>query len=103
MNSYLVIHDIQSFRQHQDWIGREGKLIPPQFRELNIGDGIVYYCTGDQVITGTFQVASKAKTVRDDQQWVGPHTVVVNKPVALAKPPCYLPVEEMLEGIAESI
>lgn len=99
MNYYLVIHDVLSFHQHGDWIGKTGSKTPAEFSNLKRGDGIVYYCLRDSVITGAFRVAGTAKIVTDDPHWKGPHTVVPITPVAKAKPPRYISVKQMLEEL----
>jgi len=99
MNYYLVVHDVPSFLQHPDWIGRKGKTVPPEFAKLSKGDGIVYYCKEDLVITGTFKVASKPFIVEGDSAWAGSHVAVKIKPVAAARPPHYVPMKAMLDDL----
>ena len=103
MNYYLVVHDVPSFQQHEDWIGKAGKKAPADFAALQRGDGIVYYCKEDLVITGTFKVASAPRIVLDDEAWKGPHVVVTIKPVAKAEAPFYVPVRRMLEELPEPL
>jgi len=103
MNYYLVVHDVPSFQQHEDWIGKAGRRVPADFAALQRGDGIVYYCKEDLVITGTFKVASAPRVVTEDATWPGPHVVVTIKPVAEAKPPFYVPVRRMLEELPEPL
>ncbi len=100
MNFYLVIHDIKSFEEHPDWIGREGMRFLQEFSRLTPSDGIIYYCTGDCVITGTFRVRSAARVVDNDPKWMGQHVVVDIEPFAQAKWP-YVPFQEMLDSLPE--
>lgn len=102
-NYYLVVHDVPSFQQHEDWIGREAKSVPADFAALQAEDGIVYYCKEDLVITGTFRVKTKPKIVEDDGAWEGPHVVVTMEPVAKAEPPLYVPVKRILEELPEPL
>ena len=99
MRYYLVIHDVPSFQQHGDWIGRKAKIVPPDFQALSRGDGIVYYCKEDLVVTGTFKVGSAPRLVDDDGAWEDRHVVVTIEPVAEAEPPHYVPVKKMLEEL----
>ncbi len=103
MNCYLLIHDVASFLQHGDWIGRKAKSIPRDFQGLSRGDGVVYYCKEDQVITGTFKVTSAVRMVTDDNAWPGPHAVVNIRPVAKAKPPYYVPMSQMLAQLEKPL
>ena len=104
MNYYLVVHDVPSFQQHEDWIGRSAKTVPPDFRALRRGDGIVYYCKEDLVITGTFKVASAPRVeITSDSSWKGSHVVVTIEPVAKAEPPRYVCVRQMLEELPEPL
>ena len=53
MKYHLGIHDVQSFQQHEDWIGRRAKTVPSDFQALQRGDGIVYHYGENSVTTGT--------------------------------------------------
>lgn len=100
MNYYMVIHDVPSFVAHRDWIGRSAEAVPSDFKVLRQGDGIVYYCKTDSVITGTFRTASRPKIIAEDHAWGGgPYVTVRIRPVALAKPPFFVLVAEMLKEL----
>ena len=103
MNYYLIIHDVASFLQHPDWIGRKAKSVPADFQSLRRNDGIVYYCKEDHVITGTFRVTSSPRIVPDDEDWPGPHVIVQIKTVAKARPPYYVPIKQMLQDLAKPL
>jgi hypothetical protein len=99
MNYYLVIHDVPSFQQHNDWIGKKSEVVTADFKRLSLRDKIVYYCREDQVITGTFRITSIPRIVKNDKEWKGPHIVVTIKPLIKSKPPYYVPVNQMLQEI----
>jgi hypothetical protein len=104
MNYYFVIHDVPSFLLHNNKIGKKSAKITAVFKKLNPGDKIVYYCKEDQVITGTFSVESKARIVENGMKWGdGPHIVVPLKPETKAKPPYYVPANQMLQEIPEPL
>ena len=86
MKYHLVVHDVPSFQQHEDWIGRKAKTVPSDFGALSRGDGIVYYCKEDIVITGTFKVASSPKIIEDDADRSGPHVRGRCLPTVLPEP-----------------
>jgi hypothetical protein len=103
MNYYFVIHDVHSFLQHNDWIGKQSETITADFRRLSPHDRIVYYCREDQVITGTFEIASKSGIIEYDKKWEGRHIVASIKPLNKAKPPYYVPANQMLQDIPEPL
>jgi hypothetical protein len=105
MSHYLVVHDVPSFKEHNDWIGREAESVPAGFKMLRRGDGIIYYCKGDGVITGTFRVASAPKIVesRGRKYWQGTFVVVKIRPVAKAKAPYYVSAKTMLEELPDPL
>jgi hypothetical protein len=101
-NHWIAIHDVASFRERGDLIGQEARTVPAAFDVLQRGDGIVYYCKTDSVITGTFRVASRPRIVPGgDKSWrdAGPYVIVDIKSEALAKPPFYVPVADMLREL----
>jgi len=72
MNKWLVVHDLESFSENSRMIGFVGKRnldgsptldsrgnpLPadPKVLELKPGDVVVYYCRGDSVIKGLYEV-----------------------------------------------
>ena len=72
MNKWLVVHDLESFSENSKMIGFVGKKnldgsptldssgnpLPadPKVLELKPGDVVVYYCRGDSVIKGLYEV-----------------------------------------------
>lgn len=103
MKYYLVIHDVYSFQQHDNWIGKKSKIITPDFKRLSRRDGLVYYCKGDQVITGTFRIKSSPRIVDNDEHWRGAHIVVSIEPVTKANPPFFVPMSQMLKELPEPL
>ena len=61
MHYYLVIHDVPSFQQHEDWIGKGGKRVPADFAALQRGDGIVRRSKENLTIWGTLKPVYAAK------------------------------------------
>ena len=103
MNYYIVIHDVKSFEQHPDWIGRAETRRPGALHSLKPGDGIVYYCKNDCVVTGTFTISSAPRMEVNDPLWKGPHTVLTITPVAKAEGDHYIPMQQMLEELDEPL
>jgi len=96
---WLVIHDAESYHQHPDWIGKRGDTIPAEFKRLRVGDGLVYYCTGDSAIVGTFRVKSRARQVDDDDVWQGPYTIAEIRPVRVPPSGKLVAVKPMLQEL----
>lgn len=65
-NYWLVIHDVASFEQEPELIGREIQY-KSRIKGINNGDCIVYYARTDRVIIGTFNVVSDGFYVNSDR------------------------------------
>lgn len=103
MKYWLVIHDAKSYHQHPEWIGKAGDRIPVEFKRLQVGDGIVYYCTGDAAIAGTFKVKRRPRRIDDDEHWQGPYTVAEIRPVALPRGRRLVPIRPMLAALPHAL
>jgi len=103
MKYWLVIHDAESYHQHPDWIGKAGDRIPIEFERLRVGDGIVYYCTRDAAIAGTFKVKRRARRIDGDALWRGPYTVAEIRPVAVPRDKRPVPVRPMLAELPHAL
>jgi hypothetical protein len=71
---WWIIQSLESYEQHSDLIGggfKEGTehLLHPKFAEIEKGDYIVLYATGDKVLLGIFEVNSEMETLRNDEYW----------------------------------
>jgi len=90
MRYWFVIHDLESFSQHSDYIGsgikEPGIKVPRhgRFGDIRKGDKIVYYAKGDMVVVGIFQIASDMEYWANDEEWRG---VVVFKITPEVLPP----------------
>ncbi len=83
MKYWLIVHSLESFNQNPNLIGfaakaeldgravkdKEGKLIPAfkTITEIKSGDKIIYYCKGDSVIKGIFEIAKPVYA--QEPQW----------------------------------
>jgi len=72
MNKWLVVHSLESYTQNPTMIGfpakkeldgslsldKSGKAVPasPRVSEMKSGDRIVYYCKGDSVVKGIYEI-----------------------------------------------
>lgn len=98
MGDYIVIHSVQAFEQHGDLIGVEaGKRAAKAFCRLKKGDRLIYYCTGDAVITGIFKAVSNPRQMDDDPQWKGSHWVVKIAPLVRPKGGSMISFNEVLK------
>jgi len=93
---WFVIHTLESYRQHDDYIGKEKKKAK-KIEKIKRGDKIVYYATGDSVVVGTFDVIRKEEW-ENDVHWPGPHVVMKIKPRIIAQEP-FIPMNELVEKI----
>jgi len=55
MKCWFIIHSLEAYFQHPDYIGKEKKR-SRKIDKVKRGDRIIYYATGDSVIVGTFDV-----------------------------------------------
>lgn len=78
MPNWFIIQSLQSYSEHQDWIGcalKEDTEDPIHglFRRIRKGDKVVYYATGDKVVVGVFEVVSdEMQIVHGDKYWSDP-------------------------------
>lgn len=98
MKSWLVIHSLEAFRQHPDYIGT-GQKKAAKIERIKKGDKIVYYATGDSVIVGTFDVAKGREPWTEDESWVGPMVCMKISPRFLSKPPQFVPIQDVIKKI----
>jgi len=98
MKYWFIIHNLQAYSEHKDFIGREKKRAK-KIEQVNKGDKIVYYAMGDSVIVGTFDVVGQKQEWLDDKHWKGPHICMKIRPRKLAKPPIYIKIYDLLKEI----
>jgi hypothetical protein len=96
MKNWFIIHDLQAYFAHKDFIGKE-KRRAGKIEQVNKGDKIVYYATGDSVIIGTFDVIGKKQEWEDDKSWKGPQICMKIKPRKLARPPLYIKIHDLVK------
>jgi len=89
MNYWLVIHSLDSYKEHPDLIGCPVNLRytknKPRFKlfsKLAEGDKIVYYAKGKKIV-GLFQINSDMLFIDDDPKW-GSMFVYSIAPIAMA-------------------
>ena len=98
MKYWFIIHSLLAYDSHNDYIGKDKKRAR-KIENVNKGDKIVYYATGDSVILGTFDVITNKKEWTDDEHWKGPHICMKIKPRKLAKGPHYIRIQDLLREI----
>ena len=69
LKKWLVVHDLEAYRQHPDMIGKFARSTFQMFNEIKKGDHIVYYATKDMVVTGIFEVVSDKMHLENDPLW----------------------------------
>lgn len=75
MGYWFIVHDLESFSQHPDYIGSEVKdpdskvARHSRFDQIRKGDKIVYYAKGEMVVVGIFQIASDMEYWANDRDW----------------------------------
>lgn len=74
MKYWWIIQSLEAYNQHPNLIGcglKQGTDKPThrQFSEIEKGDHIVYYATGDKVLIGIFEVTSGKEMLRNDSEW----------------------------------
>jgi len=102
MKYWLIIHSLEAFDQHADYIGKEKKF-SRKIDAVNKGDKIVYYATGDSVIVGTFDVIGKKQSWADDDSWRGPHVCMKIRARQLAPTPYFVKIHDLIENIDPSL
>jgi hypothetical protein len=97
-NYWIVIHDLNAYSEHPNLIGKE-KRLRGKIEKIKRGDWIIYYCTGDSVIRGTFQVTSSSYELPvTDKSW--PDLVVYDiKPRVMADGPTYVGMSSFLKTL----
>lgn len=102
MKYWFIIHSLQAYSQHPDFIGIK-KSGAKKLEQVNKGDNIVYYATGDSVIIGTFNVISKKQEWPDDPYWKGPHICMKIKPRKVARQPLYIKIHDLIRDIKPAL
>lgn len=75
INYWFIVHNLRAYHQHSDMIRcvikKSGIPEPRQskFKDIKKGDKVVYYATGDYVITGIYEVISDMEHLIDDEYW----------------------------------
>lgn len=101
MRYWFIVHDLESFSQHNDYIGcgvRESGTKKPSyapFGSIQKGDRVVYYAKGDKVVVGIFQVVSDMEYWANDPEW-GEHVVFKIAPEVLPPKGKYLDFKAFL-------
>jgi len=98
MKYWLIIHSIEAYSQHNDFIGKDKKQAG-KIDSIKKGDKIVYYATGDSVVVGTFDVISSKKEWVNDKYWKGPHICFKIRPRKLASRPHYIKIHNLINEI----
>lgn len=119
MKKWLIVHNLESFRQNPQMIGfaaktkldgslvedNEGKAVPAitRINEIKPGDRIVYYCTGDSVIKGIYEVVQPLYA--EEKQWPGSPFQFEIKPIIELEDPLdfrlLLSSLELLSGLPD--
>lgn len=98
---WFIVHDILAYIQHPELIGNRVKKagIPEpkrsKFKDIKKGDQVVYYASGDYVVTGIFEIVSDMQYLKDDKYW-GEIMVYEIKPVLTPPPGFYLDFKKLL-------
>lgn len=71
--NWLIIHDWLAYQQHSNYIGSKLKENSKEpyykiFKEISIGDKIVYYTRGSSTILGIYEVISNL-IIKNDIHW----------------------------------
>jgi hypothetical protein len=101
-NYWIVVHDLKAYKEHPNLIGKEIRL-RGKIDSIKPRDKIVYYCTGDSVIRGTFDVVSSGYILRNDQFWIGEHVVYDIEPRWLAKEPTFVGMSNLLSTLVKPL
>ncbi len=99
MKNWLVLHDMSAFSTHPDYIGKEERQ-EGKISKIKKGDNVIYYCTGDMIITGIYKVVSDLQHWKKDPFWEGGHVVYKIKPIIEAHGPQYIGLNNMLKEIS---
>lgn len=98
---WLIIHSLRAYGQHSDLIGcsvKEAGVKEPGFRrfaDIQEGDKIAYYATGDHVVVGLFDVVSDIWHLTHDSHWK--EDMVYNiRPVEMPPKGFYLDFKKVL-------
>jgi hypothetical protein len=100
MKYWFVIHDLNAYSKHTDYIGKETKLAR-KLTKVRKGDRIVYYARYDSVIVGTFDVIGKLEEWSNDPGWPGPHICMKIKP--RVSPSKYVPIHDIVKHTQKPI
>jgi len=98
MKYWFIIHSLEAYNEHPDFIGKE-KNRSGKIEKVKKGDRIVYYATGDSVVVGTFDVIKGKEEWTNDKHWKGYMVCMKIKPRMIAKHPHYLPIHDLIEQI----
>lgn len=98
MKYWFIIHSLEAYFQHSDYIGKEKKR-SRKIEKVKRGDRIVYYAIGDSVIVGTFDIAKGKEEWTDDEKWEGHMVCMKIKPRFIAESPHYIPIHDLIEQI----
>lgn len=99
MKYWFIIHSLEAYRHHSDFIGKEKKR-SKKIEKVKRGDRIIYYATGDSVTVGTFDVIGRKEEWTNDKHWKDPMVCMKIKPRLLARPPHYVPIHDIIEKIS---
>lgn len=98
MKYWFIIHSLEAYHQHPDYIGQEKKRAR-KIEKVKRGDRIVYYATGDSIVVGTFDVAKGKEEWTNDKHWDGHMVCMKIKPRYIAKSPQYVPIHDLVERL----
>ena len=98
MRSWFIIHSLEAYQYHPDYIGKEKKRAK-KIENVRKGDRIIYYATGDSVMVGTFEVVGSKEEWTSDKHWLGPMVCMKIRPRYLAKPPYFVPIHDLIKKI----
>lgn len=102
MKYWFIIHCLEAFHDHPDFIGKE-KQGSGKITKVKRGDKILYYATGDSVVVGTFDVVSGIKEWTDDEKWKGHYICMEIKSRFAAKSPYFVPIHDIVEQVESPI
>lgn len=98
MKYWFIIHSLEAYFQHPDYLGKEKKR-SRKIDNVKTGDRIVYYAIGDSVIVGTFDVSKGKEEWTDDDKWKGHYVCMKIKPRFIAESPSYVPIHDLIERL----
>ena len=85
MNKWLIVHSLEAWGDNSRRIGFGGRSnldgslkldengkpipLPPKLLEIQPGDRIVYYCKGDSVVKGIYEIVKACSNGEKEKQW----------------------------------